>query len=637
MKLFRLKPWFRLKGKGREAKKFLSLLAPFGVSLGCLGAFQVSGIGESLNLLIYDTSVVLRPAPAGSRWPIRLIGLTDQDIRRFGWPLPDDLMVQAIDRLRADGVKAIGIDFYRDKGVEPGAALLRERIQRHPEIVTIFNAAESIPSPPGTPILQKSFNDLIVDADGVVRRDLVHVEGQPPEYVSLSLRLFEFSQGNQTLRDHFKDGAKDLSWLSSDSGGYRQQDAAGLQRMLAYYKPNSFPSWSFSSLLDGAIPANELRGTIVLIGSRAASLRDNFHTPFTRFGQQANLAVIDGVELHAHRLGALFDLQAGGRFQMVALPAWLNLGLLSIALALGILVGERTKSFVRSALLLLLLEILLLGGSVALLLAGQWIGISLPMAAMALMSVASWIRRAAVSQEHRRQFERLLGQTTSPAVASELWNQRESLLSDGRFPGRELPLTVMLADTVHFSSVGEWMAPTELLDWINLGMEKCVEIINRHGGMVNKFTGDGFLAVFGAPLPLNARENAEAAVCAAREIQLAITSLLVELKEKGLPPLRLRIGICSGPVITGSMGGSARMEYAVIGDAVNISARLESLNKERMGNDCRVLLASDTKDLLEEGRWRLTPWGPQPVKGREQPVEVYELEGGENSAAVQAP
>ena len=93
----------------------------------------------------------------------------------------------------------------------------------------------------------------------------------------------------------------------------------------------------------------------MLIGSRAASLRDNFHTPFTRFGQQANLAVIDGVELHAHRLGALFDLQAGGRFQMVALPAWLNLGLLSIALALGILVGERTKSFVRSALLLLLL------------------------------------------------------------------------------------------------------------------------------------------------------------------------------------------------------------------------------------------------------------------------------------------
>ncbi len=629
----RLKQGFRLKLKGPQGQRIVSLLAPFGIGLGFLGAFQVSGIGESLNLLIYDTAVVLRPAPSGARWPIRLIGLTEAGIRRFGWPLQDALMVRAIDRLRADGVKAIGIDFYRDKGVEPGAALLRQRILSHPEIVTIFNGAASIPSPPGTPTQQKSFNDLIVDADGVVRRDLVHVEGQPPEFVSLPLRLFERSQGNRQFRDHFQDGAMDRTWLRSDSGGYRQQDAAGLQRMLAFHKPNSFPSWSFSNLLDGAIPPRELKGSIVLMGSRAPSLRDTFQTPFTRFSHQASLETMDGVEVHGQRLAALFDLQAGGRFQMVALPAWLNHGLLLIALALGVLVGERPKSFVGSALLLLVVEALLLGGAGGLLLLGRWVGISLPMAGLALMTVASWIRRAAASQEHRRQFERLLGQTTSPAVAAELWNQRETLLADGRFPGRELPLTVMLADTVHFSSVGEWMAPTELLDWFNTGMKIFVEIINRHGGMVNKFTGDGFLAVFGAPLPLDAHQNAEAAVTAAREIQLAVDRLLVELKQKQLPPIRLRIGISSGPVITGSMGGSSRMEYAVLGDAVNISARLEALNKERRSNDCRVLLSSATKDLLEEGRWRLFAWGPQPVKGREQTVDVYELESGEDPLA----
>lgn len=632
-----MKPWLRLKANGLQANRFLRLLAPFGIGLGCLGALQLSGVGEALDLLIYDTAVVLRPAPGRVPWPIRLIGLTEQDIRRFGWPMQDALLARAIDRLRADGVKAIGIDFYRDKGVEPGAALLRQRIRSHPEIVTIFNVAASIPSPPGTPTQQKSFNDLIVDADGVVRRDLLHVEGQPPDYVSLPLRLFELSKGDQTLRDQFKSAAMERSWLRSDSGGYRGQDAAGLQRMLPFYKPNSFPSWSIGDLLDGAIPPRELKGTIVLIGSRAASLRDNFHTPFTRFGNQANLATTDGVEIHAQRLASLFDLQAGGRFQMVALPAWLNHGLVLVALALGILIGERPKSFVRSAFLVLFAEVALLAASISLLLVGFWVGISLPMAGLALMVVASWIRRAAVSQEHRRQFERLLGQTTSPAVAAELWNQRETLLTNGRFPGRELPLTMMLADTVRFSSVGEWMAPAELLDWINIGMEKFVEIINRNGGMVNKFTGDGFLAVFGAPLSVDACANAEAAVSAAREIQLAITGLLVELKDRGLPPIRLRIGICSGPVITGSMGGSSRMEYAVIGDAVNISARLESLSKERMGNDCRVLIASDTKDLLEEGRWRLAPWGPQSVKGREQPVDVYELESGEDPGVAQVP
>ena len=68
-----------------------------------------------------------------------------------------------------------------------------------------------------------------------------------------------------------------------------------------------------------------------------------------------------------------------------------------------------------------------------------------------------------------------------------------------------------------------------------------------------------------------------------------------------------------------------------------ISARLEALTKERMSNDCRVLLSSATKDLLEDGRWRLLAWGPQPVKGREQTVDVYELESGEDRGAVQAP
>ncbi len=633
----RLKPWSGLNWTLPNAQRLVRLLAPYGIGIGFLGAFQVSGIAESLNLLIYDTAVSLRPAPSGATTPIRVIGFTETDIRRLGWPLKDALLVRAIDRLLADGVSAIGIDFYRDKGIEPGVNQLRERIRRYPQIVTIFNAAESIPSPPGTPTRQKSYNDLIIDADGVLRRDLVHVEGQPPEYVSLPLRLFERSQANQSLRNHFNAPAMEGSWLRSDSGGYRQQDAAGLQRMLAFHQPNSFRNWNLSSLLDGSIPAKELKGSIVLIGSRAASLRDNFETPFTRFGREASLSTMDGVEVHAQRLAALFDRQAGGHFQMVAVPSLLNRGLLLFALALGIFVGERPKSFARSALLLLLLEGALLSGSFGLLFVGQWVGIILPMAGLGLMAVASWIRRASASQEHRRQFERLLGQTTSPAVAAELWNQRESLLADGRFPGRELPLTVMLADTVHFSSVGEWMAPTELLDWFNTGMKIFVDIINRHGGMVNKFTGDGFLAVFGAPLPLDASHNAEAAVSAAREIQLAITNLLVEMEQNKLPPIRLRIGISSGPVITGSMGGSSRMEYAVLGDAVNISARLEALNKDRMSNDCRVLLSSATKELLAEDRWRLTSWGPQPVKGRERMVDVYELESGEEGGAAQTP
>ena len=92
--------------------------------------------------------------------------------------------------------------------------------------------------------------------------------------------------------------------------------------------------------------------------------------------------------------------------------------------------------------------------------------------------------------------QKLLGQTTSPEVAKELWNQKDSLLENGRFPGTELPVTILFSDTVSFSSVSENMNPTELLDWLNRGMEKFVKIISENGGMVNKFTGDGFLLLY---------------------------------------------------------------------------------------------------------------------------------------------
>lgn len=174
-----------LRVKRLSWRRILRAIVPYGISLGCLAALQGSGLGEAANLLIYDTAVSIRPAPSGAKTPIRIIGLTESDIQRFGWPLNDGLMAKAVDRLLAQGVLGIGIDFYRDRGVEPGVQELRSLIQRHPRIITIFNAGESISSPPGTPLRQQSFNDLVVDTDGVIRRDLVHVEGQPTQTMAL--------------------------------------------------------------------------------------------------------------------------------------------------------------------------------------------------------------------------------------------------------------------------------------------------------------------------------------------------------------------------------------------------------------------------------------------------------------------
>ena len=497
--------------------------------------------------------------------------------------------------------------------------------------MAIFNAAEAIPAPPGTRPEQQAFNDLVLDGDGVLRRDLVHVDGQPPAYLALPLRLWEKAQGNQQLRSTFKNPQLQSRWLTPGSGGYRQVDAAGRQRMLSFLQPGSFPSWNLSSLLDNKIPKADLKGKIILIGSVAPSLRDDFNTPHTRFSGAAQLATMPGVEVHAHRLAALSRLGQGNHYQMDVLPAFTETIALALITAAGIAIGEGIKALRRSGWVLLSGELLLLAIGFGLLLQGIWIGISIPMTTLALITAAGWLRRGAAGQLQRRQIERLLGQTTSPEVAAELWKQRESLLEEGRFPGRELAVTILFADIVGFSQVAEGFQPAETLQWVNTGMEKFVQVIHNNGGMVNKFTGDGFLAVFGVPLAQNPTLTANQALDSAAALQHTLLELNQQLLAENRPAMKLRVGLHSGEVITGSMGSSDRMEYAVIGDVVNVSSRLESLNKERQVNLCRVLLSKDTLNLLTNPeQWQFNCWGSFPLKGREQSVEVYELTGFNN-------
>jgi adenylate cyclase len=279
-----------------------------------------------------------------------------------------------------------------------------------------------------------------------------------------------------------------------------------------------------------------------------------------------------------------------------------------------------------------------LGGSVALLWwNGIWVQTTLPLAGLGLMAAAAWLRRGAASQQQRHQIQRLLGQTTSPAVAQQLWAQRDDLLSDGRFEGRQLPFTVVFSDTCNFTTLSEQLSPSELLDWLNRGMTLCVPAITERGGMVNKFTGDGFLAVFGAPVGKGKEADAVDAIEASLAIQSGLEQLNRELAADGAPELRLRIGIHSGDVLAGSMGSSERLEYAVIGDTVNCASRLESYEKSRQSGLCRVLVSSTTRDLMTPAEQRSLlweHWGFLQVKGRQESLDVWELKG---TAPVDAP
>jgi len=147
--------------------------------------------------------------PSAGPLPIAIIGISEADIRRYGWPIDDSLVCQAIDRLNTGGARAIGLDLYRDKGVGPNQACLRQRVATNPTLVSIFNLADGIGPIPGTPVAQRGYNDMILDVDGVVRRDLVHVGGQDAATVALPMRLLEVSTVNSALRRQIEAGLPD--------------------------------------------------------------------------------------------------------------------------------------------------------------------------------------------------------------------------------------------------------------------------------------------------------------------------------------------------------------------------------------------------------------------------------------------
>jgi len=558
------------------------------------------------------------------------VGIEESDIQRFGWPIDDGLFCDAFDALNAADVKAIGFDIYRDKGVGPNQQCLRDRFRDEPTLVSIFNVAADIAPIPGTPPERQSYNDMSLDADGVIRRDLVHVTGQDEATVSFPLRVLEVATGDSSLRAALDDGSHQDAWLSADGGGYHNEIDAGLglQRLLRFREPGSYASYALGDVLDGTVPEDMIRNRVVLIGSTAPSLRDLFEVPHTRFHRGESLFTVTGVEVHANRLATLMDERNGILRRGWIMPGWGNLLLLICFAVSGLLLGERIS---KQRVSIVVVTLLAGGGAAvlgALLWNYVWIGMAMPLAGLLTVSGAAWLRRGVESQQHSQQIRQLLGQTTSPAVAEQLWEQRDALLSDGRFMGQQLPITSLFTDTASFTSVSEGLSPRELMDWLNRGMEVCVPAVTDRAGMVNKFTGDGMLAVFGVPLPGDPSAEAQAAVEAAIEIKDGLERLNAELSAEGAPTMRVRMGIHSGEALVGSMGSSERIEYAVIGDAVNCASRLESCEKDRHEGVLRVLLSSATLDLLPQdfrNKLTLEHWGPIQVKGRDEPLDVSEL------------
>src|SRR6266478_3276764 len=204
----------------------------------------------------------------------------------------------------------------------------------------------------------------------------------------------------------------------------------------------------------------------------------------------------------------------------------------------------------------------------------------------------------------------LFGQHVSPQVVERLMVEGASTASDIR------RVAVMFVDFRSFTAGARSRSPQEVVDRLDGAFAVLVEILDRHGGIVNKFLGDGFLALFGAPF--EAADAAQRAVSAAREMLIAMDSV----NKGGNWPLRIGIGIHFGEVVAGNIGSPRRKEYTVIGDTVNFAARLESLNKEF---NSQLLISAVVRDALGREASDAVSLGEVAIKGYDRPMPVWQL------------
>jgi class 3 adenylate cyclase len=241
---------------------------------------------------------------------------------------------------------------------------------------------------------------------------------------------------------------------------------------------------------------------------------------------------------------------------------------------------------------------------------GLMIALSTVIAALAVHRARNVVRAHAAAEERRSRVQQLLGRYVPAQVA-------EQLVDAGRLAPQLREATILFADIEGFTRLSERLSAPEVIGLLNGFFGVAAALIEERGGIVVNHVGDALIAAFNAPLPVD--DHAARAVDAARALQSLVSGRDFEGHR-----LRLRIGVATGPVAAGTVGGATRQTYTVYGDTVNVAQRLERLNKE-LDTDC--LMCGTTFAAARPASADASAMGTVPLPGREGAVEVFSFGG----------
>jgi adenylate cyclase len=344
---------------------------------------------------------------------------------------------------------------------------------------------------------------------------------------------------------------------------------------------------------------------IVFIGLTASGLLDFFSTPLTT----SQSGTMPGIQMHA----SVADSILANRFIVPPSTKSRVASVFIVALAIGMLAAF--LPFATSAAV----SVAILGGSTWLSVIafrhGQWLNLVQPAAAGGLALFFGTAYQYFVEGREKRKVSKLFGRYVSRDVYAQLMSNPEQ----AELGGTRREMSVLFSDIRGFTTVTEKGNPEALVQQLNEYFTRMVDVVFRHGGTVDKFVGDMVMALFGAPL--EDPHHAEHAVATAVDMIHELGELNRAWAAQGMKQLDIGIGVNSGEMIAGNIGSSSIMSYTVIGDNVNLGSRLESLNKDYK---TRIIISDATRTRLE-GQYDMRPLGDVIVKGKSQPVAIFEV------------
>jgi adenylate cyclase len=436
----------------------------------------------------------------------------------------------------------------------------------------------------------------VFDPDMHVRKSFIRLDYQDRKYFSLALETLGVYYG---ITDRVKNMTEtELKWGDMNVPLYKRN-----QLIINFAGPSgSFTTVPFYKVYNGSeISPDTFKDKIVLIGSTAEILHDVFITPFSESGN-----MMPGVEIHANVINTIMHNSFMSKMENLQ-SFWLVLGIGILTCFLLFGVGTMPGLAIAMAEIIgyIFFARYLFDNH------NYIITFVDPIFTMVFCYLSMSTYKVTVEEREKKRIKATFSRYVSANLVEELLNREIKL------GGEKKEISVLFSDIRGFTSMSEKMQPEEVVGILNEYLTEMTDIIFKNNGTLDKFIGDAVMGLFGTPAYFP--DHAMRAVRTAVMMQRKLTELNERWAGQGRQTLKIGVGINTGNVIAGNMGSLKRMEYTVIGDAVNLASRLESLNKE-LGTE--IIISSSTYEQVKD-HVKVKKFTDIKVKGKEELLTVY--------------